>query len=157
MQGYPGQIHANIGPVKTNVTFDHRDCSVTLLKKDHVLINLLYDRVTGKRRAANIKPKTPFTFSYTKEKRDLVTHLSSSSLCLESLCLPSLGVSAFQGIITCLGAEEGVLRSAEHGELPFDTCENFSDTEFNSSDIRQEVEFTVAMVSWMSWMPEVRK
>ncbi len=75
MQGYPGQIHANIGPVKTNVTFDHRDCGVTLLKNDHVLINLLVDMVTGKRRAANIKPKIPFTFSYTKEKRELVTHL----------------------------------------------------------------------------------
>lgn len=74
MQGYPGQIHANIGPVKTNVTFDHRDCGVTLLKNDHVLINLLYDLATGKRRAANIKTKIPFTFSYTKEKRELVTH-----------------------------------------------------------------------------------
>lgn len=69
----------------------------------------------------------------------------------------SLWVSVFQGIITCLGAEEGIISSAEYGELPFDTCENFSDTEFNSSDIRQEVEFTVAMVSWVSWMPEVRK
>lgn len=73
-QGYPGQIHANIGPIRTNVTFDHRDCGVTLLKNDHVLINLLIDTVTRKRRAANIKPKVPFTFSYTKEKRELVTH-----------------------------------------------------------------------------------
>ncbi|KAG7215253.1 hypothetical protein INR49_022649 [Caranx melampygus] len=80
---YPGQIHANIGPVKTNVTFDHRDCGVTLLKNDHVLINLLVDMVTRKRRAANIKPKIPFTFSYTKEKREL-------------------------GVITFLGAEEGI-------------------------------------------------
>lgn len=75
MQGYPGQIHANIGPAKTNVTFDHRDCGVTLLKNDHVLINLLVDTTTKKRRAANIKPKIPFTFSYTKEQRELVTHL----------------------------------------------------------------------------------
>lgn len=72
MPGYPGQIHANIGPIKTNVTFDHRDCGVTLLKNDHVLINLLYDLVTGKRRAANIRPKIPFTFTYTKETRELV-------------------------------------------------------------------------------------
>lgn len=72
MPGYPGQIHANIGPLRTNVTFDHRDCGVTLLKNDHVLINLLVDVVTGKRRAANIKPKIPFTFSYTKETRELV-------------------------------------------------------------------------------------
>lgn len=152
MQGYPGQIHANIGPIKTNVPFNHSDGGVTLLKNDHVLINLVYDIVTRKRRAANIKPKVPFTFSYTKEKRDLVTHLSSSSLVspLDSLCSLSIWVSVFQGVITCLGAEEGIVSSAEHGELPFNTCENFSDTEFNSSDIRQEVEFTVAMVSWMS-------
>lgn len=69
MPGYPGQIHANIGPIRTNVTFSHRDCRVTLLKNDHVLINLLYDLANGKRRAANIKPKVPFTFSYTKETR----------------------------------------------------------------------------------------
>ncbi|XP_018530342.1 uncharacterized protein LOC108882367 isoform X2 [Lates calcarifer] len=121
MPGYPGQIHANIGPVRTNVTFDHRDCGVTLLKNDHVLINLLVDMVTRKRRAANIRPKIPFTFSYTKEKREL-------------------------GIITYLGAEEGIVNSEEHGELPFDICENFSDTEFNPSDIHKEVEFTTALV-----------
>lgn len=73
MPGYPGQIHANIGTVRTNVTFDHRDCGVTLLKNDHVLINLLIDTVTRKRRAANIRPKVPFTFAYTKEERELVT------------------------------------------------------------------------------------
>lgn len=72
LPGYPGQIHANIGPVKTNVTFDHRDCGLTLLKNDHVLINLLYNVVTGKKRATNIRPKVPFTFSYTKENRELV-------------------------------------------------------------------------------------
>ncbi|XP_076598707.1 uncharacterized protein LOC143327925 isoform X2 [Chaetodon auriga] len=121
LQGYPGQIHANIGPIRTNVTFDHRDCGVTLLKNDHVLINLLIDTVTKKRRAANIKPKVPFTFSYTKEKREL-------------------------GVISCLGAEEGIIKSQEHGELPFDICENFSDTEFDSTDVQKEVEFTVAMV-----------
>lgn len=53
----------------------------------------------------------------------------------------------FQGIITCLGAEEGIINSDEHGELPFDICENFNDTEFNTTDIHKEVEFTVAMVS----------
>ncbi|XP_029376539.1 uncharacterized protein LOC115055158 isoform X2 [Echeneis naucrates] len=121
LPGYPGQIHANIGPVRTNVTFDHRDCGVTLLKNDHVLINLLVDMVTRKRRAANIKPKIPFTFSYTKEKREL-------------------------GIITYLGAEEGIVNSEEHGELHFDISENFSDTEFNPSDIHKEVEFTTAIV-----------
>uniref|UniRef100_A0AAX7SSI3 Cold shock domain-containing protein n=1 Tax=Astatotilapia calliptera TaxID=8154 RepID=A0AAX7SSI3_ASTCA len=67
------RVHANIGTVRTNVTFDDRDCGVTLLKNDHVLINLLIDTVTRKRRAANIKPKVPFTFKYTKEERELVT------------------------------------------------------------------------------------
>lgn len=80
LPGYPGQIHANIGPVKTNVTFDHRDCGITLLKNDHVLINLLYNVVTGKKRATNIRPKVPFTFSYTKEIRELVTCAASSPL-----------------------------------------------------------------------------
>lgn len=73
MKGYPGQIHANIGTVRTNVTFDHRDCAVTLLKNDQVLINLLVDIITRRRRAANIKPKIPFTFLYTKEKREIVS------------------------------------------------------------------------------------
>ncbi|KAE8280919.1 hypothetical protein D5F01_LYC21488 [Larimichthys crocea] len=121
IEGYLGQIHANIGPASTNVTFDHQDCGVTLLKNDHVLINLLVDVMTKKRRAANIKPKVPFTFSYTKEKREL-------------------------GIITWLGADEGIVNSDEHGELPFGICENFSDTEFTATDIHKEVEFTVAMV-----------
>ncbi|XP_063731676.1 uncharacterized protein si:dkeyp-121d4.3 isoform X2 [Eleginops maclovinus] len=119
--GFPGQIHANIGPVSTNVTFDHRDCGVTLLKNDHVLINLLVDQVTRRRRAANIKPKIPFTFSYTKEKRE-------------------------RGTITFLGPEEGILRSEDHRELPFSLLENFTDVEFSSRDIHSEVEFTVTLV-----------
>ncbi|XP_023251427.1 uncharacterized protein LOC111646214 [Seriola lalandi dorsalis] len=136
LPGYPGQIHANIGPVRTNVTFDHRDCGVTLLKNDHVLINLLVDMVTRKRRAANIKPKIPFTFSYTKEKRELVRLVTS-------------------GIITYLGAEEGIVNSEEHGELHFDICENFSDTEFNANDIHKEVEFTTGIVSLTETEPHL--
>lgn len=54
------------------MTFDHRDCGITLLKNDHVLINLLYNVATGRKMATNIKPKVPFTFSYTKEIRELV-------------------------------------------------------------------------------------
>ena len=76
--GYPGQISANIGQIKTNVTFDERDCGVTLLRNDHVLINLLVDTLTRKRRAANIRPKVPFTFCYTKEKREKVRTTRSS-------------------------------------------------------------------------------
>ncbi|XP_037554159.1 uncharacterized protein si:dkeyp-121d4.3 [Nematolebias whitei] len=119
--GYPGQIHANIGPLKTNVTFDRRDCNVTLLKNDHVLINLLINSMNNKRRAANIRPKVPFTFSYTKETREL-------------------------GIIASIGNEEGIIQSDEHGEIPFDVDENFSDTEFVADDVGQQVEFTTTTV-----------
>ena len=63
----------------------------------------------------------------------------------------------FQGTITLLGGEEGIINSEAHGELPFDTCENFSDTEFSSSDVQKEVEFTVATVSLMTWRPRDRK
>ncbi|XP_027862086.1 uncharacterized protein LOC114137589 isoform X1 [Xiphophorus couchianus] len=116
--GYPGQIVANIGPLRTNVTFDHRDCSVTLLKNDHVLINLLINTLTNKRRAANIRPKIPFTFRYTKEVRE-------------------------QGTIASLRDKEGLVSSTKHGNLPFDLCENFSDAEFDSDDVGKDVEFTV--------------
>ncbi|XP_061545241.1 uncharacterized protein si:dkeyp-121d4.3 [Phycodurus eques] len=118
MQGYPGQIFANIGPLHTNVTFDRRDCGVTLLKNDRVLLSLLVDLNTRKKRAANIRPKIPFTFVHTNEKREL-------------------------GIVSSLGESEGVLTSKEHGDLLFDRCENFSDTEFDAGDISKEVEFTV--------------
>uniref|UniRef100_A0A665WZ64 CSD domain-containing protein n=1 Tax=Echeneis naucrates TaxID=173247 RepID=A0A665WZ64_ECHNA len=67
---YPGQVHVNIGPLRTNLTFDRKDSTVTLLKNDQVLINLLTDIVTEKRRATNIKPKIPATFSHTKEARE---------------------------------------------------------------------------------------
>lgn len=53
-------------------------------------------------------------------------------------------------MITFLGPEEGIVNSEEHGELPFDICENFSDTEFTSSDIHKEVEFTTTTVRFRS-------
>ncbi|XP_061693309.1 uncharacterized protein si:dkeyp-121d4.3 [Syngnathoides biaculeatus] len=117
-QGYPGQIFANIGPLHTNVTFDRRDCGVTLLKNDRVLLSLLVNLNTRKKRATNIRPKIPFTFVHTNEKREL-------------------------GIIASLGKAEGVLTSEEHGDLHFDRCENFSDTELDAGDINKEVEFTL--------------
>lgn len=61
-----------IGPVRTNLPFEKKDSSVTLLKNDQVLINLLTDIVTEKRRATNIKPKIPATFSHTNEIREKV-------------------------------------------------------------------------------------
>ncbi|XP_047459455.1 basic proline-rich protein-like [Mugil cephalus] len=69
---YPGQVYVNIGPLRTNLTYDRRDSSVTLLKNDQVLINLLTDIVTEKRRATNIRPQIPATFSHTKEAREKV-------------------------------------------------------------------------------------
>ena len=62
----------NIGPLRTNLTFERKDSTVTLLKNDQVLINLLSDIVSEKRRATNIKPQIPSTFSQTKETREEV-------------------------------------------------------------------------------------
>lgn len=70
---YPGQVNVNIGPLITNLTFECQDCTVTLLKNDQVLINLLRDIVTEKRRATNIRPKIPSTFNYTGETREKVS------------------------------------------------------------------------------------
>lgn len=69
---YLGQVHVDIGPLRTNLPFDRKDSTVTLLKNDQVLINLLTDIVTEKRRATNIKPQIPATFSLTKETRETV-------------------------------------------------------------------------------------
>lgn len=70
---YPGQVYVNIGPLRTNLTFERKDSTVTLLKNDQVLINLLTDIVSEKRRATNIKPKIPSTFSHTEETREKVS------------------------------------------------------------------------------------
>lgn len=51
-----------------------------------------------------------------------------------------------QGVILRLKDGEGVVRSEKHGELPFDTKENFSDVEFTAEDVSEEVEFTVVRV-----------
>ncbi|KAM8852641.1 uncharacterized protein znf318 [Synchiropus picturatus] len=120
--GVLGKIQANIGSSKATVAFDQHDSGVTLLRNDQVLINLLVDVSTGEERATNIRAKIPFTFNNTQETRLL-------------------------GIIASLGPTEGLISSQEHGELPFDVCEHFSDTEFTASDVQKEVEFTVAEVS----------
>lgn len=70
---YPGQVNVNIGPLITNLTFESQDSTVTLLKNDQVLINLLRDIVTEKRRATNIRPKIPSTFTHTGETREKVS------------------------------------------------------------------------------------
>lgn len=61
-----------IGQLRTNLTFDSKDSGVTLLKNDQVLINLLTDIVTEKKRATNIKAKIPSTFGETREVREQV-------------------------------------------------------------------------------------
>ncbi|MEQ2203936.1 hypothetical protein XENOCAPTIV_005486, partial [Xenoophorus captivus] len=69
---YPGQVYVTLGMVRTNLTFERKDSTVTLLKDDQVLINVLNDIITEKRRATNIKPKIPATFSSTRETREKV-------------------------------------------------------------------------------------
>nr|XP_019965305.1 PREDICTED: basic proline-rich protein-like [Paralichthys olivaceus] len=125
---YPGQVHVNIGPLRTNLTFDRKDSMVTLLKNDQVLINLLMDIVTEKRRATNIKPKIPATFSHTNETRE-------------------------KGVIISLKDNKGIIKSDEHSELPFDIKENFSDVEFTTEDINEEVEFSIVTVRSLSSVP----
>lgn len=51
-----------------------------------------------------------------------------------------------QGVIISLKDGEGVIKSEEHGELPFDIKENFSDVDFTDEDINEQVEFTILKV-----------
>ncbi|CAL8297627.1 unnamed protein product [Merluccius merluccius] len=118
---YPGQVYATIGHLRTNLPFDRRDSTVTLLKNDQVLLNLLTDLVTDKRKATNIKPQIPDTYTHTKETRET-------------------------GVITSIKGTEGVITSEKHGELPFDFKENLSDVDFTEEDAKEEVEFTVHTV-----------
>lgn len=55
-----------------------------------------------------------------------------------------------QGVVISLIDNEGIIKSDEHGELPFDIKENFSDVEFTTEDINEEVEFTVVTVRFLS-------
>lgn len=68
----PGQVHVDVVPVRTGLPFESKDSAVTLLKNDQVLVNLLSDIVTDRRRATNIRPKLPETFQFTKETRQTV-------------------------------------------------------------------------------------
>lgn len=55
-------------------------------------------------------------------------------------------VSWLQGVIISLKDNEGIIKSDQHGQLPFHVTENFSDVELTTDDINEEVEFTVIMV-----------
>lgn len=41
---------------------------------------------------------------------------------------------------------DGIIQSELHGQLPFQFKENFSDIEFTTEDVNEEVEFTVVTV-----------
>lgn len=56
-----------------------------------------------------------------------------------------------QGVVTSLTGATGLIKSEEHGELPFDIKENFSDVEFTAEDINEEVEFSVIEVRSGAW------
>ena len=71
----PGKVNVDIGPLRTSLSFERKDSTVTLMQNDQVLINLLTDIVTEKRTATNIKPKIPSTFDSTKETREQVRAL----------------------------------------------------------------------------------
>lgn len=66
----PGQVL--VQQLKATLTFDRKDSSVTLLKDDRVLLNVLTDVVFKKTRATNIRPTIPGTFSHTQETREKV-------------------------------------------------------------------------------------
>ncbi|KAG7266222.1 hypothetical protein CRUP_026944 [Coryphaenoides rupestris] len=87
------------------------DSTVTLLKNDLVLVNLLTDVVTDKKRATNIKPQIPGTYTHTEETREM-------------------------GVISSVKGKEGVITSEKHGKLPFDLKENLSDVDFTDEDVR---------------------
>lgn len=56
-----------------------------------------------------------------------------------------------QGLIISLQGEKGVIKSENHGELPFEIQENLSDVDFTAEDVNEEVEFTVLDVSSSSF------
>lgn len=142
---YPGQVYVTLGMVQTNLSFERKDSTVTLLKGDQVLINVLNDIITERRRATNIKPKIPTTFSSTREIREKVR--PSASLQPFDLFLGFSRVwCLLQGVIMSLKENEGVIKSEEHGELLFELRENLSDIDFTEEDVNEEVEFTVIMV-----------
>lgn len=75
---------------------------------------------------------------------------------MEKLLLLYFIVTVFtlQGIIISLKDGKGIIKSNEHGELPFDVKENFSDVEFTTEDVNEEVEFTVITVRTLTHLSE---
>ncbi|CAB1343565.1 unnamed protein product [Coregonus sp. 'balchen'] len=125
----PGQIEANINGKSRALLYSEMDCTITLLQGDHVTLNLLTDIVTQKIRATNIRPRTPQTFKITGEKREV-------------------------GVIKSLKGGSGTIMAANQNNLPFETTENMSLTEFTIMD---EVDFTVVTIKDKEKAIRVRK
>ncbi|XP_031679273.1 uncharacterized protein LOC109888958 isoform X3 [Oncorhynchus kisutch] len=125
----PGQIEANIDGMSRALFYSKKDYTITLFQGDHVMFNLLTDIVTQKIRATNIRPKTPQTFKITGEKREV-------------------------GVIKSVKCDSGTIMAANQNNLPFETTENMSLTEFTIMD---EVDFTVVTIKNKEKAIRVRK
>ncbi|XP_036839155.1 uncharacterized protein si:dkeyp-121d4.3 isoform X4 [Oncorhynchus mykiss] len=125
----PGQIEANIDGMSRALLYSEKDYTITLFQGDHVMFNLLTDIVTQKIRATNIRPKTPQTFKITGEKREV-------------------------GVIKSVKCDSGTIMAANQNNLPFETTENMSLTEFTIMD---EVDFTVVTIKNKEKAIRVRK
>ncbi|XP_024280361.1 uncharacterized protein si:dkeyp-121d4.3 isoform X1 [Oncorhynchus tshawytscha] len=125
----PGQIEANIDGMSRALLYSKKDYTITLFQGDHVMFNLLTDIVTQKIRATNIRPKTPQTFKITGEKREV-------------------------GVIKSVKCDSGTIMAANQNNLPFETTENMSLTEFTIMD---EVDFTVVTIKNKEKAIRVRK
>ncbi|KAL0964328.1 hypothetical protein UPYG_G00322310 [Umbra pygmaea] len=111
----PGQIETTVEGKKKMLVFSEKDCTITLLKGDHVRLNLLTDIVSQFMRATNVRPKIPSTFEVTGEKREV-------------------------GVIMTITGNSGTIVAANENNLPFEITENVGKAEFAAMD---EVEFTV--------------
>ncbi|XP_021436008.2 uncharacterized protein LOC110502366 [Oncorhynchus mykiss] len=125
----PGQIEANIDGKTRALLYSEKDSTITLLQGDHVTFNLLTDIVSQNVRATSIRPKTPQTFKITGEKREV-------------------------GVIMSVKGGSGTIMAANQNNLPFETTENMSLTEFAVMD---EVDFTVVTIKGKEKAIRVRK
>ncbi|XP_051504489.1 uncharacterized protein LOC127412291 isoform X2 [Myxocyprinus asiaticus] len=114
----PGCIRTilSVDPIK--LPFEKQDTNVTLLLYDRVEFQLLTDLITKEKRATNIKPKTPETFQFTKEIREMGVIINKTD-----------------GTLT--------ITTEKHNNLTASAADNLSEDELNAMD---EVELTVITV-----------
>ncbi|KAJ8014279.1 hypothetical protein DPEC_G00038610 [Dallia pectoralis] len=124
-----GQVEANIDGKTIALLYTDKDCTITLLKGDHVTLNLLTDLVSQYTRATNIRPKIPNTFQVTGEKREV-------------------------GVVMSIKGSSGIIMTENKNSLPFETAENMSRTELTVLD---EVDFTVVTIKKKEKIIRVRK